>query len=124
MFRLETKSAGAKAAASAKAIFGAASLRRSEGWAAERAALVAAARGLNGAETGPFVAAFAPAYIPALVRIAISPAAFAAISSTLSVESVSFEAEPGEKGERLIWLNEAVVDRLAACAGRGRATAT
>ena len=49
-----------------------------------------------------------------MVRIGISPAAFAAISSTLSVESLSFEAERGEKGERLIWLNEAVVDRLAA----------
>ena len=46
------------------------------------------------------------------MRIAISPAAFAAISATLSVESVSFEGEPGEKGERLIWLNEAVVDTL------------
>ncbi len=54
-----------------------------------------------------------------MVRIAISPAAFAAISATLSVESVSFEAEPGEKGERLIWLNEAVVDRLAAMRGPG-----
>lgn len=49
-----------------------------------------------------------------MVRIAISPAAFAAISATLPVGSVGFEHEPNAEGELLIWLNAAVVDRLAA----------
>ena len=49
-----------------------------------------------------------------MIRIAVTPTAFTAIAATLSVGSVSFEAETGEKGQRLIWLDEVVVERLAA----------
>ncbi len=49
-----------------------------------------------------------------MVRIAISPAAFVAISSTPPLGSVGFEREPDAKGDRQIWLDAAVVDRLAA----------
>jgi hypothetical protein len=38
-----------------------------------------------------------------MIRIAISPAAFDAICATLPVGSVAVEAEPNERGERLIW---------------------
>ncbi len=48
-----------------------------------------------------------------MVRIAISPAAFEAIAATLPVGSVGFEHELNAQGERLIWLDAAVVDRLA-----------
>ena len=47
-------------------------------------------------------------------RIAISPAAFDAIAATLPVRSVAHEAEVTEKGERLIWVEASVVDRLVA----------
>ena len=49
-----------------------------------------------------------------MVRITITPAAFGAIAATLPVGSVGFEAEPDAEGERHIWLEPAVVDRLAA----------
>ena len=39
-----------------------------------------------------------------MIRIAISQAAFTAISATLALGSVSFEPEPDAKGERQIWL--------------------
>jgi hypothetical protein len=42
----------------------------------------------------------------------ISQAAFEAIARTLSLGSVSFENATNEKGERLIWLESNVVDRL------------
>jgi hypothetical protein len=38
-----------------------------------------------------------------MIRIAISPAAFDAVCATLPVGSVAVEAEPNERGERLIW---------------------
>ena len=45
----------------------------------------------------------------------ISPeAAFAAIAKTMPLESVGYEDESNERGERLIWLDKAVVDRLGA----------
>jgi hypothetical protein len=47
-----------------------------------------------------------------MVRIAISQAAFAAIAKTLALGSVGFENKVNEKGERLIWLEPNVVDRL------------
>jgi len=49
-----------------------------------------------------------------MVRIAISPAAFDAICATLPVGSVAVEAEANEPGERVIWLEAAMVDRLGA----------
>jgi hypothetical protein len=49
-----------------------------------------------------------------MVRIAISQAAFEAIAKTLPLGSVGYENATNEKGERLIWLDRAVVDRLKA----------
>jgi hypothetical protein len=43
-----------------------------------------------------------PTYIMAMIRVAITPAAFDAVTSTLPVGSVGFEAEPNAQGERLI----------------------
>ena len=53
-----------------------------------------------------------------MVRIAISPAAFDAICATLPT-SVGYEPQLSEKGERLIWLEAAMVDRLGAMRGPG-----
>jgi len=49
-----------------------------------------------------------------MIRLAISQAAFEAITSTIPVGFVAFDPEPNEKGERLIWLEAAVVDKLGA----------
>ena len=54
-----------------------------------------------------------------MVRIAISQAAFEAIARTLPLGSVSFENKIDENGERLIWLEPNVVDRLRAMRGPG-----
>jgi hypothetical protein len=43
------------------------------------------------------------ARLGALVRIAISEAAFQGIAATLPLGSVGFEAETDDKGRRLIW---------------------
>jgi len=45
-----------------------------------------------------------------MIRIAISAEAFEAICDTRPVGSVGFENEINERGERLIWLDHAVVD--------------
>jgi hypothetical protein len=50
----------------------------------------------------------------AMTRISLTPAAFEAITSTIPVGFVAFDPEPNEKGERLIWLEAAVVDKLGA----------
>src|SRR5271166_4145052 len=55
----------------------------------------------------------------AMIRIAISPAAFDAICATLPVGSVAVEAEASGRGERLIWLEDAMADRLGAMQGPG-----
>jgi hypothetical protein len=47
-----------------------------------------------------------------MIQIAISQAAFEAIAATLSLGSVSYEDKTNEQGERLIWLDGAMVDRL------------
>jgi hypothetical protein len=60
-----------------------------------------------------------PPSAPALIRIAITPAAFEAIAATLPLGSVGFEPQTNAKGERLIWLEAAVVNRLAAMRGPG-----
>jgi hypothetical protein len=54
-----------------------------------------------------------------MVRIAISQAAFNAIVATMPLGSVGFENASNENGERLIWLDRAVVDRLRSLRGPG-----
>jgi hypothetical protein len=54
-----------------------------------------------------------------MIRIAITPAAFDAISATLPLGSVGYEAQTNAKGERLIWLETAFVDKLATLRGPG-----
>ena len=54
-----------------------------------------------------------------MVRIAISQAAFEAIAKTLPLGSVGYENATNEKGERLIWLEPSMVDRLRAVRGPG-----
>jgi hypothetical protein len=49
-----------------------------------------------------------------MIRIAITPAAFDAITTTLPFVSIGFEGQPDAKGERLIWVETAVADRLTA----------
>ena len=59
-----------------------------------------------------------------MIRIAITPAAFEAIAATLPSGSVGYENATNEKGERMIWLEPKVVDRLGLWAAPARATAT
>ena len=47
------------------------------------------------------------------------PAAFNAVSARLPLGTVSFECEPDDNGERLIWLAPEVVNRLRAMRGPG-----
>ena len=54
-----------------------------------------------------------------MVRIAISVEAFEAIVRTPPLGSVAVEAEANERGERLIWLEAAMADRLGAMRGPG-----
>jgi hypothetical protein len=54
-----------------------------------------------------------------MVRISISTEAFEAIAATLALGSVGFEREASEKGERLIWVEASVVDKLTALRGPG-----
>jgi hypothetical protein len=54
-----------------------------------------------------------------MIRIAVTEDAFDAIVATLPLGSVGCEREPNEKGERLIWLEERVVDKLGALRGPG-----
>jgi hypothetical protein len=49
-----------------------------------------------------------------MIRISITPAAFEAIARTLPFGSMSFENATDEEGNRLIWLDHAVVSRLRA----------
>jgi len=53
-----------------------------------------------------------------MIRIAISPAAYAAISATLA-GSVGVEPQHAPYGDYLVWLDPAVVNRLAAMRGSG-----
>jgi hypothetical protein len=53
-----------------------------------------------------------------MVHISISQAAFEAVASTLPV-GMGYEAEPNEHGERLIWLEATMVNRLGAMRGLG-----
>jgi hypothetical protein len=54
-----------------------------------------------------------------VVRIAISQAAFDAIAATLKLGSVGFENATDEHGQRLIWLDRSIVDRLRSLRGPG-----
>jgi hypothetical protein len=54
-----------------------------------------------------------------MIQIAISEAAFAAIAKTMPLGSVGYEYESNERGERLVWLDKPVVDRLGAMRGPG-----
>jgi hypothetical protein len=54
-----------------------------------------------------------------MIKIAISAEAFEAIARTLPFGSTSFENKTNERGERLIWLDRAMVDRLRAMRGPG-----
>jgi hypothetical protein len=54
-----------------------------------------------------------------LIRIAIAPAAFAAIAATLPLCSVGYENATNERGERYVWLAPNVVDPLRAMRGPG-----
>jgi hypothetical protein len=54
-----------------------------------------------------------------MIRIAITQAAFEAIAATLPFGSMSFENKTNERGEKLIWLDHAVVARLRAMRGLG-----
>ena len=49
-----------------------------------------------------------------MIRIAISEAAFEAIAATMMLGSVGYEREPNAKGERMIWLEARVIDKLDA----------
>jgi hypothetical protein len=55
-----------------------------------------------------------PHIVARMIRIAITEAAFEAIAATLPLGSVGYENATNEKGERLIWLEPNVVDRLKA----------
>jgi hypothetical protein len=54
-----------------------------------------------------------------MIRIAISVEAFEAIARTMPLGTVGYEAEANERGERLIWIEDAMADRLSAMRGPG-----
>jgi hypothetical protein len=55
----------------------------------------------------------------AMIRIAISVEAYDAISAILTLGSVGYEVEANERGERAVWLEDAMADRLGAMRGPG-----
>ncbi len=54
-----------------------------------------------------------------MIKIAISVEAYEAICATLPLGSVAVEPYFNERGQREIWLEDAVVNRLAAMRGPG-----
>jgi hypothetical protein len=54
-----------------------------------------------------------------VIRIAITAAAYRAICAALPLGRVGYEADANERGERLIWLEDAMADRLGAMRGPG-----
>jgi hypothetical protein len=58
-----------------------------------------------------------------MVRIAITAEAFEAIAATMPLGSVGYENATNERGERLIWLDRAVVERLRSLGGRASRSA-
>jgi hypothetical protein len=59
-----------------------------------------------------------------MIRIAITPAAFAAIAATLALGTVAVEPERDEDGSVHIWLDPGVLAKLKALRGPAIATAT
>ena len=49
-----------------------------------------------------------------MIRIAITPAAYYAICATLPVGSVVVEAEPNERPEMHVWIDDRQADKLSA----------
>ena len=54
-----------------------------------------------------------------MIKIATTAEAFEAIARTLPLGSVGYENAINQRGERLIWLDRAVVDRLRSLRGLG-----
>jgi hypothetical protein len=54
-----------------------------------------------------------------LIRIAVSPRAYRAIKATLPAGRVVYPPERNDRGQYLLWLNDAEADRLAALRRRG-----
>ena len=54
-----------------------------------------------------------------MIRIAITPAAYAAIAATLALGTVAVEPERAEDGYVYVWLDPRVLARLKALRGRG-----
>jgi hypothetical protein len=59
-----------------------------------------------------------------MVRIAITVEAFEVIARTMPLGSFGFERDPNTKGERTVWLEDAMADRPSAMRGSAKATAT
>ena len=58
-------------------------------------------------------------HIAAMVKIAITPAAYAAIAATLALGTVAVEPERAADGSVHIWLDPGVVAKLKALRGPG-----
>ena len=54
-----------------------------------------------------------------MIRLAISNEAFEAIAATLPFGDVGYERELNAQGERMIWLEARVVDKITAMRGAG-----
>jgi hypothetical protein len=54
-----------------------------------------------------------------MIRIAITEAAFAAIADTMPFGDVGYERDLDAQGQRLIWVEAAVADKLATMCGPG-----
>jgi len=54
-----------------------------------------------------------------VIKIAITQAAYDAICARLPLGSVGYEVEANEQGERYVWLEDAMADRLGAMRGPG-----
>ncbi len=64
------------------------------------------------------------AYIQSVIRISITPAAFDAIADTLPLGSVAVEPEANANGERQVWVDVSVANKLSAMRGHARACRT
>jgi hypothetical protein len=54
-----------------------------------------------------------------VIRIAITDEAYAAIERTLPIGTVAFEPARALRGQRVIWLEPRIVDKLRALRGPG-----
>jgi hypothetical protein len=54
-----------------------------------------------------------------VIKLAITKAAFEALTRTLPLGNVVYENEINERGERFVWLAPAIVNRLKAMRGKG-----